>query len=70
MNRKKTAVVLTIFEPNNMHLKGRKQIAKWLRQQAGYLVKFGEKMGKKMVYRYWYLDSNEDYTNKKGNKNE
>lgn len=39
----KTAAVVTIVAPGNMTEKGRAEIAKWLRNQARNLVRYGNK---------------------------
>lgn len=46
------AAVLTIYRVDKMTLRGRKQIADWLRRQAKDLVKLGDQYGKKVICRY------------------
>lgn len=51
----KTAAILTIYKADKMTVKGRKQIAVWLRRQADDLIKLGDEYGKKLICRYHYL---------------
>jgi len=50
----KSAAVLTLVDPGDMSLKGRKAIAEWLRQQAKDLVRIGDQYGKTLRARYLY----------------
>lgn len=53
--KRKWAAVLTIFDADDMTPKGRKDIAEWLRRQAKFLVKDGDKLSKRFTARYMYL---------------
>lgn len=50
----KSAAVLTIFDAPNMSEKGRKDIAAWLRRQAGFLLKNNKELAKRFTARYLY----------------
>ena len=41
-NKPKRAATITIKSPGKMTARGRRDIAKWLRQQADHLVKHGK----------------------------
>lgn len=52
----KTAAILTIDKPGAMSPEGRRAIAKWLRDRAVDLIKYGEQFNDtgKFVARYYY----------------
>jgi hypothetical protein len=52
----KSAAVLTIKQGNDMTLSGRKELAAWLRKQAGFLVKYGPELAPVFRARYLYED--------------
>ena len=52
----KSAAVLTVKDADKMTKSGRRQIAKWLLQQAKYLVQFGDQYGPTLRARYLYPD--------------
>lgn len=57
-NKEKSAAILTIKDADIMTKKGRRQIAKWLEQQAESLIKDGHLYSKNFRARYLYLDEN------------
>jgi hypothetical protein len=50
----KTAASLVIHDAANMHRKGRKAIANWLRRQAGFLDKHADQLSKRYRASYRY----------------
>lgn len=50
----KSAAILTIKGADRMTKKGRAQIAAWLRRNADFLVKHGDKYSKGFRARYLY----------------
>ena len=50
----KSAAVVTIFDAPEMTLEGRKNVAKWLRQQARFLEKYGPELAARFTARYLY----------------
>ena len=51
------AAIFTIKRPADMTLRGRKQIAKWLRRQADFLEEAGDEMSDRFRARYMYRPS-------------
>ena len=53
--REKSAAVLTIKEPGRMSKRGRADIAAWLRRQASFLLKHGDRYSDtRFTARYLY----------------
>ncbi len=52
----KEAAHVIINKPFEMTNKGRKQIAKWLRQTADFLESDGDNMSKRFTARYMYVN--------------
>lgn len=53
--KEKSAAIITIRKPGKMSAQGRRDIAKWLRMHAAYLIKHGEKYtGGRFIGRYLY----------------
>jgi len=50
----KTAASITIYGADNMTLKGRRDVAHWMREQADFLVKYGEGYARRVQSRYLY----------------
>jgi hypothetical protein len=50
----KSAVILTIYDAPNMHTKGRKNIAAWLRRQTSFLERNAKQLSKRFTARYLY----------------
>ncbi len=55
--KEKSAAILTIKEAHNMTEQGRKEIAKWIRDQADSLEQHGENYSKKFTGRYLYVST-------------
>lgn len=55
MSTEKTAAIVTINRPCDMTNAGRRRIGKWLRKQAGFLERKGDKMAKRYTARYIYI---------------
>jgi hypothetical protein len=52
----KSAAVLTIFKANEMTEQGRRDIARWLRRHANWLVKEGDNYSERFTGRYIYME--------------
>jgi len=52
--KRKSAAIVTIHHAPKMTIVGRKAIAKWLRAQAVFLVKYGNKLAPRFTARYGY----------------
>lgn len=52
--KEKSAAVLTLKDAPSMTKKGRKDIALWLRRQAGFLEKHADKLSHRFTARYIY----------------
>lgn len=50
----KTAAIVTIRDANKMTKKGRRAIAKWLRDRADDLIQHGDQLDKTFRARYIY----------------
>jgi hypothetical protein len=50
----KSAAVVTIHRADEMTPEGRKEVAAWLRRQASFLTKDGDKLAKRFTARYLY----------------
>jgi len=53
---KKVAATVTIIRGGEMTVRGRKQIAGWLRRQANFLERNGERMTEGFTARWTYGD--------------
>lgn len=49
-----SAAIVTIKDAPSMTKRGRRQIAQWLRRQAGYLERHADKLSKRFTARYCY----------------
>jgi hypothetical protein len=49
-----SAAIVTIKDAPEMSKRGRKLVAKWLRQQADFLEKEGDNLSKRFTARYLY----------------
>ena len=49
-----SAAIVTIKDAPNMTKRGRKQIAAWMRQQAGFLEQHADKLSRRFTARYLY----------------
>lgn len=49
-----SAAIVTIRDAGNMTTKGRRDIAKWLRKQADFLLKNHKQLSKRFTARYQY----------------
>jgi len=55
MVKEKSAAILTLKEPGRMSKRGRKDIADWLRRQAAYFLRHGDKYSEtRFTARYLY----------------
>ena len=54
--KSKSAAVVTIFAAPEMTSEGRKNVVKWLRQQARFLEKYGPELAARFTARYLYPD--------------
>lgn len=54
MAKKKAAAIVTIRRADQMTPKGRRAVAAWLRQQAGFLVRYGPQFSARFTARYLY----------------
>jgi hypothetical protein len=52
--KEESAVILTIKDAPDMTAKGRRQIAAWLRRQAGFLEKHAKELAPRYTARYLY----------------
>lgn len=52
--KEKSAAVITIFDPADLSTKGRKDIARWMREQATFLEKYNKEMASRYRARYIY----------------
>jgi hypothetical protein len=53
----KSAAVLTIKEPGEMHEQGRKDVAAWMRKQADFFEQYGEQYSnRQFTARYLYQE--------------
>ena len=52
--KEKSAAIVTIKDAPNMTKRGRKQIAAWLRRQAGFLENHADKLSRRFTARYFY----------------
>jgi len=52
--KEKSAAILTIKKASDMSLRGKKDIAEWLRNQAKNLLKHGKLYSDKFTARYLY----------------
>lgn len=52
--KEQSAAILTIKDAPNMTKRGRKNIAMWLRRQAGFLDKHADKLSRRFTARYLY----------------
>jgi hypothetical protein len=50
----KTAASITIYGADKMTLKGRRDIAHWMREQADFLVRYGDEYDYRVQSRYLY----------------
>lgn len=56
VNAEKSAAIVTIKRAGDMTRRGRKAIAKWLRQQADSLEEHGDEYSDRFRARYLYRD--------------
>lgn len=54
MVKEKSAAILTMKDADNMTNEGRKDIARWLRRQADFLVKHHREFASRYTARYLY----------------
>ena len=53
--KEQSAAILTLKAPGHMSKRGRKSIADWLRRQASFLLKYGDKYSEtRVTARYLY----------------
>ena len=52
--KEQSAAILTVKRAHEMTKRGRKQIAAWLRRQADFLEKDGDKFASRFTARYLY----------------
>lgn len=54
MTKQKSAAILTIKDAPKMTVKGRREIAAWLRRQAQFLEGHGPELANRFTARYLY----------------
>lgn len=52
--KEKSAAIVTVRDADKMTKVGRKKIAKWLRQQAGFIEQHGQEFAGRFTARYLY----------------
>ena len=57
MTKTKSAAIVTIYDAPSMSKRGRKSIAKWLRQRADIIEKEADALAPRFTSRYIYADS-------------
>jgi hypothetical protein len=50
----RSAAVVTVFDAPKMDKRGRKRVAKWLREQAEFLEQYGQEFAGRFTARYLY----------------
>lgn len=54
MSKEKSAAIVTVKDAPKMTKRGRKAIAKWLREQADFLEQYGNEFAGRFTARYLY----------------
>jgi hypothetical protein len=54
MKKEKSAAIVTIKDAAKMSPRGRRQIAAWLRRQAGFLERNADQLASRFTARYLY----------------
>jgi hypothetical protein len=52
--KQKSAAIITVFDPANMTVKGRKAVAAWMRKQASFVEMHPKQLSKRFTARYLY----------------
>ena len=50
----KSAAIVTVFKASDMTPKGRKNVVKWLKQQADFIDKYPKELSPRFTARYLY----------------
>lgn len=60
------AAVITIHDAPRMTLKGRREVAQWMKEQAEFLLEFGSQYSKGYRSRYMYRTTKRKKKKRKG----